>query len=426
MPKKEKIPPPGNKKDEFTNFWPKGKWKANMVKNILEISGRNVRPTGAQIIANALMKNKWVSSLDMSHNHLSDDGATEISQLLKVNTYLLNVNLASNEITDVGGIAIASAFIPTPNPTGLPGVWNRTVSVLNLSCNHLKDDTAIALGMAIKYCRDLTKLDISYNKVGASGIKALYAALKFQPNLTIVSHHNDLGDDGVTSMCGTLRLNGVPGAHSQLNLAACDVGRLGAEAVGQLLYTNNFVQDVNLGYNTIGDLGVQAIMKGLVGKHIVRNVYLQHNLLSDESGEEIGRILEANIESLTSLVLSFNQIGEKGGCAIARGLSKNTTLQYLYLNHNRIGPVCVDALCDVIRQTKTLKFLDVRRNELKEEIRMKLSDAQKACPSSGFRMDYGAMESNDPGEEFLKKLLEAQVAAKQRLAASGGGRRAGS
>eukprot|EP00760_Papus_ankaliazontas_P010641 PhM_4_TR14393/c0_g1_i1/m.10183 len=424
MPKGPKIPPPGNKKDEYTNFWTKAKWKANLLKGFLEVAGKNMRSNGAHIVANAMMKNKWVNTADMSHNHFGDEGATEIAQLIKVNMYLQTLNLSSNEISDIGGIAIASAFIPQPNP-GQPGIWNRTMTVLNLSSNNFGDDTAIALAMSIKYCRDLSRLDVSYNRIGASGAAALFGALRHNCNITFIIHHNEVGDDGVMSICEALRLNGVTGAHGVLNLSQCDVGKAGADAVGGLININNFVQDVVLSNNTIGDLGCASIMAGLLGKHIIRAVYLQNNFLGDECGDDIRKVLEANVETLITIVLSNNEIGDKGGKAIAQGLLKNTTLQSLYLNHNRIGPETVETFCEVVRTSKTIKFLDLRRNGLKEDVRMTLSEAQKASPSSGFRMDFGAMESTDPGEEFLKKLAEYQTTMKQRAVPSGTGRRGG-
>ena len=91
MPKKEKIPPPGGKKDEFTNFYSKSKWKQFLLKSTLDVSGRNLRPTGAQIVGNTLMKNKWVTALDLCHNNIGDVGAIEIAQVIKANDTLQSV-----------------------------------------------------------------------------------------------------------------------------------------------------------------------------------------------------------------------------------------------------------------------------------------------------------------------------------------------
>lgn len=409
MPKKEKIPPPGNKKDEFTNFYTKAKWKQFLLKSSLDIPGRNTRFQGAQIIGNALAKNRWVTAIDLSHNHIGDRGAIELAQFLKVNEYLQSINLSVNEITDVGAIALASAFIPYANPTGQPSQWNRSVYYLNLSGNKLKDDSLVALANAAACHRDLTRVDLQYNAIGPLGCKAFMRSMQRNNLCSFILGGNMIGDDGTAALCAAWKRFGGKGSQASLNLSRNDVCRIGAEAVGNLLLDNDFVEDVNLSLNTIACKGAQLIVSKMLPPHkcVVRILNLQQNMLEDEGAEEVARVVEANLETLQKINVSHNQIREKGGLALMNALMKNTFLTMFMAGNNEMSKdKVVEAVCVVVQSTKTLKLLDLKRNSFTEEQKQKLSDSLKNTQSSGFRMDYGAMDDVLPMTEYLSKLKE--------------------
>lgn len=408
MPKKEKIPPPGNKKDEFTNFYSKSKWKQLMLKSLLDCNGRNLRPTGALIVGNALAKNKWVTQLDLCHNHISDQGAIEIAQILKVNDIIQNVNLSCNEITDIGGIAIASAFIPYANPTGQPSQWNRSVYYLNLSGNLLGNDALVALANAAACHRDLTKVDLTNNQIGGVGCKALARSMERNPLCTFLLGANKLGDEGAIHFASALSRFGGKGSQAVIALYNNDISKGGAEALGAVLETNDFIMDLNLSWNTLGYKGSEALLSRMLppGKNVVRTLNLAHNCLGDEGAFEVAKVIEANLETLTRINVNNNEIRDAGGAALAAATSKNTFLLQLYATNNEFGDKTVDGFCEAVRQTKTLKLLDLKRNNFKDDQKQKFSDSLKYTESQGLRIDYGAMDDIVPMTQFLDKIRE--------------------
>jgi Ran GTPase-activating protein (RanGAP) involved in mRNA processing and transport len=408
MPKKEKIPPPGNKKDEFTNFYSKSKWKQLMLKSTLDVNGRNLRPTGALIVGNALAKNRWVTQLDICHNHISDQGATDLAQILKINDTIQNINLACNEITDVGGIAIASAFIPYANPTGQPSQWNRSVYYLNLSGNLLGNDALVALANAAACHRDLTKVDVSNNQIGGLGCKAFRRSMERNSLCTFILGGNQLSDEGTRHYCEAVKTYGGKGSQAALNLNNNDISKGGAEAIGRLLEMNDFVQDINISWNTLGFKGTEALVMQMLppNSNVVRYLNIAHNCLGDEGAAEIAKLIDASLPSLTRINVSSNQIRDAGGAALAAACLSNTTLTIFLGTNNDFGDKTVEGFAEVIRATKTLKMIDLRRNAFSNEQIAKLSDAQKNTSCEGLRAPYDQPE--EPAmNRFLDKIKEA-------------------
>ena len=424
MGKKEKIPAPGAKNDKYTNFYSKSKWKQFLAKPVLELAGRSIEQRGALIIGNALMKNKMVSTVDFSHNHMGDGGAIEIAQILKVNEFIQFINLSHNEITDIGGIALASCFIPCANPTGQPAQWNRSVVTMNLSCNQMSDDTLLAMSNAAACNRELTKVDLSWNKVGPQGTKCLMRSMDRNPYCTFVLAANMLADEGTDYLCSAWRRYGNKSCSS-LNLFRNDVTKSGAEGVGRLLENNDFVLEVNLSSNTLGFKGTQLLCQHMTGaKNIVRSLSLSYNVLGDEGAEEVANLIASVPEFLTKVNLSGNEIGDRGGVALANAIGRNPVLIFVNLSENNFGKKTVDALQDPIRNAKTLKQLDLRKSISSSELRQTITLVSNE--NSGLRVDTGVSDEDVFTEMMLKitehmqKILEEEEKSKNKKKKGGG------
>ena len=425
MPKKEKIPAPGGKKDEFTNFYSKAKWRAALLKTILELAGRNLRPQGSKILSNALMKNRWIIQLDLSHNHLGDEGAIEFAQVLKVTETLYNVNLSCNEITDVGAVALAASFVPCANPTGLPSQWNRSVNYLTLSCNEIADDGFVALANAAACHPDMARIDVSRNKIGGFGMRALYRSQERNKMCSFVLYGNELGNEGVEHLCNAWKTFGGKGSHAVLNLHSNDFSLGAAQALGDLLDGNDFLQDINLSSNTLGSRGAAAIASKMVpgGRNVVRFLNLMNNRLRDEGAEEIARIIAVNSETLTKINLSSNEIEDRGGEALARAVGKNNNMTVLVLENNKFRDRTGDVFIQSIVSSQKLPKIEAAGNNFSESMKSKLNDAVKNCKSPGFSFDYGLTDDTLTMPAFLEKLtqhvselqkIEAEKAAKKK------------
>lgn len=411
--RREKIPPPGSKKEKSTAFYSRKKWKALLQNTNLELCGLKLDPRGGLVLCHALCKNHYVTRLDFSHNNLGDEGALAVADLLRANQQLTTLNVSQNGITDIGGIAIASAFIPSVSPSGAPGQWNRSLFSLTLAANELGDDTLLALSNATVCHRDLTRVDLSWNKIGPQGTKCLARCFQRNPLVNFILVGNDLGDVGTINLCDAMKKYGGR-TQNTLNLYRNGITHKGAEAVGQLLEDNAFLMDVNLSGNAIGMKGVQALKNSIINSSTnLRFLNVSDNLLGDEGGKELAEIIAADLPQLIRLDASDNNFTDKSATAISKSLRVNTSLQMVDFQNNVFGPKAVAAVEEMVRETKTLKSMNLSNCIESSEVRRHLTLV--VGEADGVHVELGnAGIGDDDGNDVPTKIAEwLQVLADQ-------------
>lgn len=425
MAKKERIPAPGTKKEKSTAFYTRKKWKAIMQYNTLDICGRRLDPRGAVVIGHALTKNHYVTKLNLCHNNLGDEGALAIADLLRANQQLQWLNLSQNGITDIGGIALASAFIPSVTPSGTPGQWNRSLFTLILAGNELGDDTLLALSNSTACHRDLTRVDLSWNKIGPQGTKCLLRSFQRNPLVNFVLVANAIGDEGTIHLCEAMKRYGGR-SQTTLNLYRNSITHRGAEAVGRLLEDNATLMEVNLAGNSIGLKGIQAIKNALVSSsNSLRFLNVSDNLIGDEGGRELAEIIAADLSYLIRLDCSDNGIADKGATAIAKSLRANTVLQMVDCQNNVFGPKAVTAVEEMVRETQTLKALNLSNCIESTDVRRHLTLVVGEADGVHVEVGNNAMGGDDDGdlvfkiEEHLKMLADQEAQRQEELRKAG-------
>jgi Ran GTPase-activating protein (RanGAP) involved in mRNA processing and transport len=412
--KKDKVPYPGSKGESTTAFYTKKKWKALLQETRLDVAGRFLGPRGGLVVTSALFKNTYIVALDLSHNALGDEGAMTIANLLRVNTTLQHLNLAHNDISDVGGIAIASAFIPNVSATGQPGQWNRTLYTLILMGNALADDTLLALSNAAACNRDLTRIDLSWNKVGPNGTRCLTRAFQRNPLCVYQLAANALGDEGTTHLCEALQRHGGRSQLS-LNLYNNEISYSGANAVGQLLAQTSVVQDVSLAGNTIGFKGAQALQQHLTDFAVLaacplRFLNLSDNWLGDEGAASVAAIIAADLPALERLDVSDNQITDPGATTIVMAVLRNTHLRILNCENNRLGAKAVEAVVQLVHESSSLKSLNVSHciesAEHRRTLTVAVGETEGLHVELGPNPDTAVAAAGDEPSDLVSKMTE--------------------
>eukprot|EP01006_Ploeotia_vitrea_P011667 TRINITY_DN31023_c0_g1_i1.p1 TRINITY_DN31023_c0_g1~~TRINITY_DN31023_c0_g1_i1.p1 ORF type:complete len:452 (+),score=26.55 TRINITY_DN31023_c0_g1_i1:54-1409(+) len=390
MPRrKDKIPPPGLKKDPYTNFMKKTKWQAVLRTQTLDLSGRNIQKEGAVTVAHALLKNIFVTNLNLTQNHLGDAGATEFAQMLKVNNNIRTLNVGINDLTDVGGVMLAAAFL-----------INKTLTSFSAPGNSLEDDTATAFAHVLKNNREIKHVDLSWNAIATKGAKSLASVLAVNNDVIISLFQNRIGDEGCKALCENLKQYGRETLHQHVNWWQDDIGKAGALAIGEMLDANPKLMSLNLSWNSLGDAGTEAIAKAMqtnVGTQLpfcqVLTINLCQNIVGDKAAQAFGGLLALDAP-LQTLNLSHNVITAEGAITIAEGLKTNGHLTSLNLAHNKIGDPAAPPFAEVVSTTSTLQALWLQRNEMKEEAKNIIS--QSIPKNTKMRINYGALDDLTP------------------------------
>ncbi len=155
--------------------------------------GNNNFGKGIDIFAKDLKIFKQLEKLDIGGNCLGiDDGAVCIAKSLRNCGSLTHINLSNNKIKNSSVTAISDCLTNCKNMTHFNLSYNdinatglsvltylfrhsSMLSTLDLSHNHidLDKDEAESLATCLMSCKSIRCLDLSYNRIGSNGFKAL-------------------------------------------------------------------------------------------------------------------------------------------------------------------------------------------------------------------------------------------------------------
>ncbi|KXN65881.1 RNI-like protein [Conidiobolus coronatus NRRL 28638] len=206
---------------------------------------------------------------------------------------------------------------------------SKKVANLSLVGNQLGKELGDQLQKFLYSNRFLTKLDISINRVGGTGIDRIGTGLIFNNNLT--------------------HLNLV---QNSLNDQAC-------HRLASCLEHNTGVTHLNLSYNVIGSEGLESIANMLKMNTNIKYIDLQHCGLNTDCGRSLGSVLRVN-RTLRGMDISKNRLGNDGIWFLADGLQVNQSLYTLDIEQNQISNEGFLRLIGSIKFHPSLQNLNVK------------------------------------------------------------------
>ena len=159
---------------------------------------------------------------------------------------------------------------------------------------------------------------------------ALCSALEANPLLAIVR----LGGNALGTAGASLLAERLPFARglSELSLPNNDFTSAGVEVLAAAVAGSESLSVLDLAANAVGDRGALALAEALIATPGPRMPTPEEVVAS--GGEDVQHLL---LRGLSSLNLSANGIGPKGGAAIGRCLSRRPALHTLRLQRNMLG-----------------------------------------------------------------------------------------
>ncbi len=310
---------------------------------------------GITAIADALHVNGALTALDLSSNYLKDEGVSAVCKAIQSNkeTKLASLHFSYNDIGTVGANAVAAMVAVTGG-----------VTALDLSFNDLNDDGVSAVCEAIQSNKEtkLASLNFRNNGIGLVGSKSVAAMVAVTGGLTSLDlsgnqlcglDFNGRGTytaEGITAIADALRING---GLTSLNLSSNLIGGYwdheqetnvftpeGPKAIADALLVNGALTSVELRGNKLGDEGWGAIFAAICGSKDskIMSLVASSENISPAGGKLIAEALRMSVTGgLTSIDLSWNQLEEKGTKAICEALKQNKTLKELDLSKRAAG-----------------------------------------------------------------------------------------
>ncbi|XP_026135198.1 NACHT, LRR and PYD domains-containing protein 12-like [Carassius auratus] len=226
---------------------------------ILRLSKCGVTDEGCAALTSALRSNpSHLRELDVSGNRLGDSGVVCLSSVLENPHCKLEILRLSNcGVTDKGCITLASALTSKPsnlrkisltgNQLGDSGVLHLSsglrnphckLEILRLSNCGVTDEGCAALASALR--SNLRELDLSWNKLGDSGVGFLCSGLKNPHCKLEILRLRDCGitDEGCAALALALRSN--PSHLREMDLSNNKQGDSGCELLTALMNSSHY------------------------------------------------------------------------------------------------------------------------------------------------------------------------------------------
>ncbi|XP_062896299.1 NACHT, LRR and PYD domains-containing protein 3-like [Mobula hypostoma] len=233
--------------------------------------------SGGKYFISALSTSPSLTELDLSGNKLGDSGVKLVSATLRnPECKIQKLELNRVGLTDSGVEDLVSAFSTIPSLTGL-----------GLSGNKLGDSGVKLVSAALRNpeCKIQT---LRLENVGLtdSGVEDLASALRTNPSLTGLGlSGNKLGDSGVRLMFAALR---NPECKIQtLRLNNVDLTDAGAEDLVSALSTKPSLMGLDLGSNSLTDRSVPALRHLILNLPSLKQIWLGDNEFSETGEKEL-------------------------------------------------------------------------------------------------------------------------------------------
>eukprot|EP00304_Pavlova_gyrans_P013504 CAMPEP_0206039386 /NCGR_PEP_ID=MMETSP1466-20131121/4723_1 /ASSEMBLY_ACC=CAM_ASM_001126 /TAXON_ID=44452 /ORGANISM="Pavlova gyrans, Strain CCMP608" /LENGTH=263 /DNA_ID=CAMNT_0053414023 /DNA_START=1 /DNA_END=792 /DNA_ORIENTATION=+ len=198
--------------------------------------------------------------------------------------------------------------------------------------------------------------------------------------------------------------------HSELNLQGAIQIAKGLQKPACCLQT------LNISRNALGDVGVAPIIHALGSDNVVlHSLDLSENELTSETGALLARVLDGN-DTLTTLVLEHNRLGDEGVAALAAMLeSELCRVRFLDLSRNKLMDRGALALAKALKTNLALTTLKLSRNKITDKGGAALGKAFRASTSlKTLDLRWNDMTADGKGGEGRRPSLDGAMPGQKR------------
>jgi Ran GTPase-activating protein (RanGAP) involved in mRNA processing and transport len=294
-------------------------------------------------------------------------------------------------------MAVAAPILPVSVPTSLGGREVVDLGVPRFDLQRLENPQASLHQCATKYGSVVVRS--LFNKFEEKSKEPAFEEINLSDNL--------IGDEGAAWLLAGL--SGNPTLKTLL-LPRTGMTAAGVNSIGELIGKSPTIETVVLSDSTVGSEGLKgAFCDNLSKNKSLKSLYLAVCRLHSEGIEPLCQGPLKSHPSLQHLSLNYNRLDVVAARSLSDMLSKNTSLRYLDLCGNSLGPEGAIALCVGLKANKgKLQKLGLAQNAIKFEGGKALVEFFLTAKN----MDFLDIRHNRIGYRdtmSLRKLIEKDV-----------------
>ena len=334
--------------------------------NKFRISCIGITDQAAKNVANFLSQNSKLEELDLSCN---SPGAVKITELCNI-TNLKKFNISHNGIIDQAGKCL-SAFLSK----------NSNLEELDLSYNKLK---ATGVNMIAELCKitNLTKLNISHNDITDHPLDFVPTFLSQNLNLKEFDlSHNNLQAEGAINILEWSSITNLV----KFSISHNSITDHAAECIAIFIFQNSKLEEIDLSCNNLHAPGAIKIAQLSNINNLVK-FNISHNAITNHAAESIADFLSQN-SKLEELDLSYNSLQAKGAIKITQSCNI-TNLVRFNINNNGITDRAAKSIANFLSQNSKLEELSLGYNNLKATGIIKITELRNIRNLTKFNISH--------------------------------------
>ncbi|EAX91339.1 Leucine Rich Repeat family protein [Trichomonas vaginalis G3] len=332
------------------------------------------------------------------------------SQLRFVEQFLNSIRKKTLNFTGLGLGPLSSQYLMALLP------FKRPFYFMDLSLNRLSDQGASYLAEYLSYDPLLIQLDLKSNNIGIDGCVQIFEGLMHNQHLTTLDlsaidgiDRNRIGTPGCEALANLLLSNGV---LCNLNIAMCGVTAEGCHHIGQALPNNTSLTHLDLSSNRFGSAGANSMFSQPGALGALESLVLSRNLIGDDAGPALVTQL-SRAKSLRYLDLSRNNFTKGFLKYILQAYDNGCRVSNLSLAHNKLNE-SLEYLCHVLKTYSKIRILNLSGNKIGDNGIIKLMESLEQNTSLSI-LDLSQTECTSKGAAAISVVLANGVTPIQKL-----------
>jgi hypothetical protein len=155
----------------------------------------------------------------------------------------------------------------------------------------------------------------------------------------------------------------------------------------QLIQGHLSLQFLDLSFCNVSGTSAEILGISLANNSVLSKLYLINSSIDPKACQFISKGLSVN-NSLETLLLGCNKLGNSGVKSLCEALYHNTTLMNLSLMENQVGDEGIKCLTQLVHRNRTIRQLDIYNNSFTE---FSVADAEIRNLSEAMESNYGIL-----------------------------------
>jgi hypothetical protein len=216
--------------------------------------------------------------------------------------------------------------------------------VINLQGMQITAKDALALSAGLSYMEKCEGIDLSHNPIFDAGCV----------------------NSESLRCCGIVNAIALNTCIKTVILSRTRISRVTASTLGRFLPYHGTITRLDLSNNDLRDEGIEALASGLKKTDSVRDLNLSNVKCSFSGATSLGTMFRSN-QTLEVVNFSWNNFAlDKGSASMLQGMAEHPKIEEVHLEWNFLGPAGGVALGQLLRNSKTVKKIDVSHCQIPE------------------------------------------------------------